>query len=120
MANQINLEFQLGETWILDFNFNDEADADLDLSGAVIDFIMSLGDVEVFTMSSSDSPSGIAIDCPTIGLGSIIITPSDQVNFTPNIYNYEIQATLADQSVSTQIFGSITVLASLFAWPIST
>lgn len=120
MANQINLQFMLGEHWVIDFELNDETNADIDLTGATVEFTMfDMNENEIFTLSTADDPSAITIDSPPIGTGSIVITPIMQLqnaNLTPDVFNYEIQATLADQRVTTQIFGRITALASLFSW----
>lgn len=119
MANQINLEFRLSDDWVIDFDLNDESNKDIDLQGGTVDFRVSLDGVEILTLSSADSPSYISIDSPTTGTGSIVVTEAFQSDFTPGFYDYEIQARLVDSRVTTQVFGKLSIIASLF-WPIST
>lgn len=115
MAKQINIELALGEHWIIDFNLNDEAGEDIDLTGATVEFMMVENDVEVLSLSSADLNSAISIDSPPMGAGDVVISPDLQLqtNIAPGVYPYAIRATLADYRVTTQIVGKLFILAKL-------
>lgn len=114
MANEQNLTFVLGEDWEIAFALNDAAGADLDITGGEVAFRLSRRRVEAMLLTTAGSD--ISIESPSIGLGSIAVTPPDQsaAGIYAAVWDYEVRATLADGRVTTQAFGQITVEPSLF------
>jgi len=104
---EVNYEFQLGASWEIAF----EAASNIDEAA----FILSQDDL-TFTQITSNSPTSIDIDSPPTS-GTVLVDPTEQVDLSPGVWNYEVRATLADESVAVLQFGKISVLASLFAWP---
>jgi hypothetical protein len=115
MATEKNFEFTLGNTWEIDFELNDAAGEDLDVTGGEVEFILALDGEIVVRLSSADDE--VDLDSPAGGIGSVAVTPEDQSGLAPACYNYEVFVTLFDQRTTTQAFGKITALAGLAAWP---
>lgn len=125
MTVEANYEFQLGETWVIPFESDDELD------GAVLEFALSQGDVKILSISDADSPSVFTVDSPPIN-GSVEIGPERQdysaspaagLAVSPGAWNYEIRADYSGASppgpFTVLAYGKIIVQASLFAWPVS-
>jgi hypothetical protein len=113
MTTLTNLEFVLGETWVIDFALDDAADAALDLTGGTVKFRLSRRGVLLLELTSSTAD--VSFDSPpTLGTGTITVEPADQAALVPAVYDYEVRATLADGSVTTQASGSLAVSRTLF------
>lgn len=73
------------------------------------------------TFGSPDVPTApqlidpIIIDASPFVSGAIVVSPDDQTQVTPGLWNYEIKAEFDDGFVSILAYGKIVVQASLFA-----
>lgn len=124
MTVELNFQFQLGETWVIPFDSDDELD------GAELRFALSRDDVVVLDFTDADSPSVFMVDSPAI-TGTVTIEPDRQDYSTspsagmavqPGAFNYEIRADYAGASPAGGItvlqYGKLIIQASLFAWPV--
>lgn len=107
--SEVNLEFQLGASWEIDFESAE------DLAAATVSFILSQDDA-LYTQISSNSPTSIVINSPAT-TGAVLLDPEEQVDLSPGVWNYEIRAEWSGAGVTVLQFGKVSVLASLFAWP---
>ncbi len=114
MATETNLQFTLGETWVVDFALNDAAGADLDLTGATVAFRLFRRKVRVLQLTSAGSEIVLDASSPPTGNGTLTVAPIDQAGLVAAVYDYEVRATLADGSVTTQAFGALTLADTLF------
>lgn len=110
MAAELNLTFQLGETWALPFDYG------ADLTGAALTFDLALGDAPQLSLSGDATPPPFALNTPPDG-GMVTITPADQVGLTPETYLYEVRAVFADGRITVVQFGRVLVGDSLFSRP---
>lgn len=114
MATKKNIQFHVGETWVMPFGLHNADNTVLDLTGASVQFRLMLGATILFDKAIG---SGIALTDIVNGEGTITITPAEQVaqgigkNKT---YKYELRAT-TPEFVSVQCEGEFKTLASLFA-----
>lgn len=112
MTTQQDLSFFRGETWTVDCEVNGPEDADLDLSGAALEFRISSQTATLLTLTDAD---GIEITDAATGTCQVNVGPGDQAAIAPGgIYFYEFRVTDADGGVSVQARGRFIVLKSLF------
>jgi hypothetical protein len=122
---EINLEFQMGETWTIPFTSEDS------LTGAELRFRLAQADIVILDILDADSPSVFGVDSPAVS-GSVVIEPDRQdystspdagLSISPGAYNYEIRADHSMSSPASGVdvlaYGKIIVQASLFAWPVT-
>jgi len=102
--------FYIGETWPITGFVRDANGIVVDLTGATIQLRITLGNSLIFDLV------GTILQPPTAGAYLFEITPDQQVQagVTLTTYRYEVRATLADGTVSTQNVGEITVIPSKF------
>ena len=112
MATEANLEFVIGETWEIPFELNDAIGEDLDLTAGSVKFRLSRRGVLQFELTTLGSDIGI--ESPSTGNGTIVVEPSDQSALYPGVFDFEIRAILSDGRVTTQAYGALTLLRSLF------
>lgn len=112
MATEASLEFVLGETWEIPFELNDASGDDLDLTAGSVKFRLSRRGVLQLELTTAGGD--ISVESPSMGNGSISVSPDDQLNLYPGVFDFEIRATLSDGRVTTQAYGSLTLLRTLF------
>jgi hypothetical protein len=100
--------FYIGETWLITGFVRDVNGIVVDLTGATIQLRITLGNSVIFDLV------GTILQPPTDGAYLFEITPDQQAGVTLTTYRYEVRATLADGTVSTQNVGEITVVPSKF------
>lgn len=105
------LEFYRGETWAFTFTVRNAAGAAVDMTSGSLKF--RLADAAGAVISKTWAAALIMPD-PTTGQGAFAITAADQASVVAKVYEFELQATLPDSTVSTQSYGTITVLESLY------
>lgn len=112
MSVETNLTFVLGETWEVDFDLNDDAGEDLDLTAGSVAFRLSRRGVLQFELTSSGDD--VVVESPSNGRGTITVPPEEQEGIFAAVYSYEVRVTLFGGVVTTQNTGSVTVSATLF------
>lgn len=114
MATESNLNFRLGETWVIAITCEDAGGTPLALAGADVRFRLATPALSLVL----DLAVGSGVSLGTgAGMATITVTPAMQVaaGVTARLHSYEIRAELADGTVSDQAFGSLNVRASLFS-----
>lgn len=107
MANRQNVEFLLGETWLIDHQAKQsDGVTTLPITGATVtiqikdqqgNIVLAAG---AATVSITDGPNG---------LSTIQIDPSMQSAFSIGVYRYTIRIVLSNGVVTFQTRGSFTV-----------
>lgn len=100
--------FYIGETWVISGYVRDANGMIVDLTGATIQLRVTLGNSLIFDLV------GEILTPATAGAYQFEITPAQQTGLALTTYRYEVRATLADGTVTTQNVGEITVIPSKF------
>lgn len=110
-----DLEFHLGENWIVDFEVNDGDDANIDITGATLEWRLALDGGTVMTRTVGN---GLTITAGPTGLCTLSVTPSHQISGavqSRTSYQWEFRVTTALGTVSVQALGALYVRPSLLA-----
>ena len=110
-----DLEFHLGENWIVDFQVNDGDDENIDITGATLQWRLNSDDDEVMTRTVGN---GLTITSGPLGLCTLSVTPVHQTNGgvqSRTNYQWEFRVTTALGTVSVQAGGALYVHPSLLA-----
>jgi hypothetical protein len=111
--------FYIGETWVIAGYVRDSSGLIVDLTSATIQLRITLGNSVIFDLTTPTD--GVILTPPTAGAYQFEITPDQQTNLVLTTYRYEVRATLADGTVTTQNVGEITVIPSKFVnFPVPT
>lgn len=102
MATRENMEFVLGETWVIEATLTDAAGEPLVLEDATVAFRMGVLETVATVLDAN------------AGTTRTTIAPADQSDVAAGVYPYEIRATLTGGVVTTQVVGDITVQPTLF------
>lgn len=100
--------FYIGETWVISGYVRDANGMIVDLTGATIQLRVTLDNSLIFDLV------GTILSPPTAGAYQFEIAPAQQTGLALTTYQYEVRATLADGTVTTQNVGEITVIPSKF------
>ena len=114
MSVHADLEFHLGENWIIDFEVNDGDDASIDITGATLQW--RLASPEGDTIMTRTVGDGVTITGATTGLCTLSVTPLHQSNdgvVSRTNYQWEFRVTTLLGSVSVQATGALYVHPSL-------
>ena len=116
MSVQQDLEFYLGENWIVDFEVNDGNDANIDITGATLQWRLStLPGTTVMTRTVGD---GLTITAGTTGLCTLSVTALHQNTggvLSRTNYQWEFRVTTTLGTISVQAGGALYVHPSLLA-----
>jgi hypothetical protein len=104
--------FYIGETWTISGHVRDANGIIVDLTGATIQLRITLGNSVIFDLVTP--ADGTILLPPTAGAYQFEIAPAQQANLAVTTYRYEVRATLADGTVTTQNVGEIIVVPSKF------
>ena len=114
MSVHQDLEFHLGENWIVDFEVNDGDDENIDITGATLQWRLATGEGDaVMTRTVGD---GVTITSGPTGLCTLSVTPLHQDNdgvASRTSYYWEFRVTTALGTVSVQASGALYVHPSL-------
>ncbi len=109
------LDFHLGENWIVDFTVADNAGVAIDITGATLQFrVSSIAGSTVMTRAVSD---GITVTSGSAGECRLNVTPAHQTSASitsATRYLWEFRAQTASLT-TVQAVGHINVKTSLFA-----
>lgn len=114
MSVHADLEFHLGENWIVDFEVNDGDDENIDITGATLQW--RLASPEGDTIMTRTVGDGLTITSGTTGLCTLSVTPSHQSNddvASRTSYQWEFRVTTALGTVTVQASGALYVHPSL-------
>lgn len=116
MSVQTDLEFHLGENWIVQYECNDGNGNDINLTGASLEWALAtLNGSPVMTRTIGD---GITLTVPLEGSCTLSVTPIHQsaAGVTDSTtYRYELRLTTAAGTIAVQGKGMLAVLPSLLA-----
>lgn len=116
MTVQIDLEFHLGENWIIQYECNDGNGNDINLTGATLEWALAtLNSVPVMTRAIGD---GITLTKPLEGDCTLSVTPIHQTAAgvtASTSYRYELRLITSAGTISVQAKGVIAVLPSLLS-----
>lgn len=112
MSVKKNIEFHIGETWVILFTLHNADGSAMDLTGAAVKFRIGSNP----GLLTKTIGAGITITNLVGGAGTVTITPADQVAAAlvkGKTYPYELRAELG-AFISVQAIGDLTTLPSLF------
>jgi hypothetical protein len=116
MTVQTDLEFHLGENWIVQYECNDGAGNDINLTGATLEWALAtLDSAPVMTRTIGD---GITLTAPLEGSCTLSVTPTHQSTAgvaASTTYRYELRLITAAGTISVQGKGALAVLPSLLS-----
>lgn len=116
MTVQQDLEFHLGENWIVQYECNDGNGNDINLTGASLEWALAtLNSSLVMTRSVGD---GIVLTNALEGDCTLSVTPSHQSTAgvtSGTTYRWEFRIITASGTVSVQAKGNLAVLPSLLS-----
>ena len=116
MSVQTDLEFHLGENWIVQYECNDGAGNNINLTGGSLEWALAaLDSTPVMTRTIGD---GITLTAPLEGSCTLSVTPTHQTEATitsGTTYRWEFRLTTAAGTVSVQGTGKLAVLPSLLS-----
>ena len=116
MSTLADVEFYLGENWIIDFQVNDGDDANIDITGGTLQW--RLADTAGDTVMTRAVGDGMTITSGPLGLCTLSVTPLHQsgaVVQSRTSYQWEFRATTALGTVTVQAGGALYVHPSLLA-----
>lgn len=116
MTVQIDLEFHLGENWIIQYEVNDGVGNNINLIGGSVEWALAtLNSAPLITLTVGD---GITLTNALEGKCTVSVTPAHQSTAgitAGTTYRYELRVITAAGTISVQGKGVIAVLPSLLA-----
>lgn len=113
MAARQDMDFLLGEHWIIEATCTDNGQP-MSVAGGAVEFALVQGTTLKLNL---ETPSEIAFTDAVNGQVTIIITPTQQAaaSLTAGFYEYQIRATTAAGIKSDQLYGNVTVRENIFS-----